>query len=345
MADRIDFVTDRSELAGLMDALTDVLQTVHLRGSLYFRSELTAPWGLAIPAAALAQFHAVRRGRCWLHLDRDASAEPLPLEPGDLVILPQGDAHRLTSAPTGVVPEPLERVVQCHQKPGAPKPLVYGGGGAAVTLICGYFVFEAARPGVHPLLSVLPPLISLQAAQGRGPSWLESILDLIAAEAADPRPGSETVVDRLTETLFIQVLRSYLESEAASGPSWLAGLRDPRIAEALGLMHREPAERWSVESLATRVGMSRTSFANRFRELVGETPLRYLARWRMQRAAQALRDGSASLPEIAERVGYRAEAAFSKVFKKMWGVAPGQYRRQAIGAGQLPQAAYSSRSA
>ncbi len=312
-----------------MDALADVLSTVHFSGSLYFRSELTAPWGMRVPASETAQFHVLRRGRCWLGLD-DSNAEPLCMDAGDVVILPGGNVHTLTDDPA-TPPRPLQDLIDDHlsktKTADHPGPMMFGGGGEPTSLICGYFDFEAG--GIHPLLSVLPPIIYLRGEGGRARSWLESSLDLIADEATAGRPGGEVLINRLTEVLFIQVIRAHLEERKEDEPNWLAGLRDPQIAGALGLIHHELSGHWSVASLASRVGMSRSGFSARFRELVGEPPLQYLTRWRMHVAAQQLRDGNQSLAEIAETVGYQAEASFSKVFKKLLGVAPGAYRRQA----------------
>ncbi|MEZ4387168.1 MAG: AraC family transcriptional regulator [Candidatus Krumholzibacteriia bacterium] len=317
-----------------MDALADILNTVHLSGSLYCRSELTAPWGMAVPRGETAQFHVVRRGRCWLVLDDDAHPrEPLRLEAGDMVVLPTGSAHRMVDDPaTPTIPldQLIATLLPTATATGPAGPLVFGGRGEPTTLICGYFRFAAGA--AHPLLSVLPAVVYLRGEGGRARSWLESTLDVIAAEATAGRPGGEALVNKLTEALFIQVIRAYLEEQDGADPSWLAGLRDPQIAAALGMIHRDPAGPWTVELLAARVGMSRSSFSARFRELVGEPPLHYLTRWRMQVAADHIRADRLSLAEIAGAVGYAAEASFSKVFKRFLGVAPGAYRRQAESA-------------
>jgi AraC-like DNA-binding protein len=240
------------------------------------------------------------------------------------LVLPLGDPHVLVDS-RGSRAEPLESILACQSSDGDPGPLVYGGGGEPVTLICGYFELEAGA--VHPLFGVLPPVILLRGEGGHASSWLESTLDLIAEESTAGRPGGETLVDRLTEAMFIQVLRGYLDQQGTLAPSWLAGLRDQGIGRALGLIHRRPDARWTVEELASRAGMSRTSFSTRFRDLVGEPPLQYLTRWRMQVAAGRLRRTDSPLPEIAGQVGYQTEASFSKVFKKLWGISPGAYRR------------------
>ncbi len=320
-----------------MDALADILETVHLSGSVYCRSELTAPWGMALPASDTAQFHAVRRGRCWLLQTEEPVAEPLRLEAGDMVVLPRGTAHVLADDPATPA-EPLEQLIACHVSAAGPSdspgPLAFGGGGDPTALICGYFQFDTGA--VHPLFSGLPPVVYLRGEGGRALSWLESSLDLIADETTAGRPGGETLVNRLTEALFIQVIRAYLEESARPDPSWLAGLRHPQIAGALGLIHREPGVRWTVDALAAQVGMSRSAFSAKFRTLVGEPPLQYLTRWRMQIAANHVQDDRLSLSEIAEAVGYQAEASFSKVFKRLLGVAPGAYRKRSSVAGPTP---------
>ncbi len=312
-----------------MDALADLLNTVHLSGSVYFRSLLSAPWGMEIPASQTAQFHVVRRGRCWL-LPTDASTFPAQhLEAGDIAVLPRGDAHILADE-RDTPPVPLQELVPCDLEDPTPQPaaepLIMGGGGAQTTLVCGYFKYDSGA--AHPMLSVLPTVLCLRGEGGRARSWLESSLDLITEEAAAGRPGGETLVNRLTEALFIQVIQTYIEEMDHPDPSWLSGLRDPQIAGALGLIHGEPGSAWTVGALAERIGMSRSAFSARFAALVGEPPLQYLTRWRMQLAANHLQGDRLSLAEIAETVGYGAEASFSKVFKRYLGVAPGSYRRE-----------------
>ena len=313
-----------------MDAFADILETVHLRGSVYCRSELSAPWGMALPASETAQFHVLRRGRCWLRMDDGRNQEPVLLEAGDVAMLPHGSAHVLADNPA-TEPKPLmellTRSLPAPSSSDAPRPLIFGGGGDPVTLICGYFEFDSGA--VHPLLSVLPELVHVRGEGGRARLWLESTLELIAEETSAGRPGGETLINRLTEALFILVVRAHLEEQKRPDPSWLAGLRDEQIGRALGLIHREAAAQWTVEELAGRVGMSRSGFSARFRALVGEPPLQYLTRWRMQMAANHLREGRLSLSEIAGVVGYQAEASFNKVFKRLLGITPGAYRRQA----------------
>lgn len=320
-------VSDRPDTEENVDALSQVLESVHFHGSLYFRSELTAPWGMSVPASDTAQFHVVRRGQCWLFSVEPEAPPALRLEAGDIVVLPRGDAHVLADTP--VTPAvPLQELVDRHlAQPHAQRaPLRFGGDGAGVTLICGYFRYDAGA--VHPLLSVLPDVLHLSGEGGRARPWLETSLDLIAEEVRVGRPGAEAITNRLTEALFIQVIRAHIESVDQARPSWLAGLGDEQIAHGLGVMHAEVDRPWSVEALAHRVGMSRSGFSARFRELVGEPPLQYLTRWRMHQAATHLKEGRLSIAEIAAAVGYGAEASFSKVFKRFMGDAPGAYRRR-----------------
>ncbi len=321
-----EFMSDRPQASH--DALTSILESVHLGGSLYFRSELRAPWGLEVPASDAAQFHVIRAGSCWLRPSVAGGFDAMALSAGDIVVLPHGDAHVVADGPaTPAVPlqELLAHVPEGERDP-VHAPLRIGGDGAQADLICGFFSFD--HGSAHPLLSVLPPVLSIRGEGGRARSWLESSLDLIAQETIAGRPGRGALFDRLTEALFIQVLQTTIEELAYTGPSWLAGLRDPLIGEALGLMHAHADDAWTVQSLAARVGMSRSAFASRFRGLVGESPLQYLTRWRMQVAANHLREGHLTLAQVADRVGYRAEASFSKVFKRYLGVAPGTYRRR-----------------
>jgi len=205
--------------------------------------------------------------------------------------------------------------------------ITVGSGGAQATLVTGSFHFEDRRN--NPLLSVLPNLIVLPGEMSRNVHWLEPTLKFIACEAASGRPGAQTVVSRLADVLFIQIVRGYLATLPPGASGWLGALGDAQIGAALGLIHQSPELDWTVQSLAARVAMSRSAFASRFARLVGEPPLAYVTRWRMQKAAGLLRQSSATLADIAERVGYDSEAAFSKAFKRTVGSAPGAYRRAA----------------
>jgi AraC family transcriptional regulator, alkane utilization regulator len=308
------------------DALSEILTTLRLTTTLYCRSEVTAPWGLRIPARDGAAFHAVRRGACWLRLEDGPS--PIPLAAGDLVVLPRGDAHILSDAPRRRADD-LAQVLACRA-PGEHGPLVRGGGGAPSTLLCGHFGF--ARDELHPLLSMLPPVLVLRGDDGRAGPWLEGTLELLARESAADRPGAAAVLARATDILFVQTIRAYLDSAEAPPPGWLGGLKDPHVAAALAVIHREPGAALDVEVLARAAGQSRSAFCARFRDLVGEPPHKYLLRWRMHSAASRLRDGGPSLQELAAQVGFADEASFSKAFKRHLGVSPGAFRRRHAGS-------------
>jgi AraC-like DNA-binding protein len=203
----------------------------------------------------------------------------------------------------------------------------FGGNGANSTLVCGAFKFEDRRH--NPLLGVLPPLVLIKGEEGRAVQWLEPTLQFIACEAASGRPGAQTIISRLADVLFIQIVRGFLVSTPENQRGWLRALSDAQIGTALSLIHQNPENPWTVATLASKVGMSRSTFAGRFAELVGEPPLHYVTRWRMQKAAALLREGTTTLAEIADRVGYESEAAFSKAFKRWVGTAPGAYRKTA----------------
>ncbi|MCK6533423.1 MAG: AraC family transcriptional regulator [Polyangiaceae bacterium] len=307
--------------AAPMDVLTDVLQTVRVSSVCYGRVELGAPWGVRVPESDSASFHVLLRGNAWLEVE--GMNDPVALASGDLFALPHGRAHTLRDS-VDTPARPLEEIVGGGDACST-GTIKVGGNGAAATLVCGAFRFEDRTH--NPLLNVLPPLILIKGEDGRAVHWLEPTLQFMACEAASTRPGARTVVSRLADILFIQIVRGFLSSTPESQRGWLRALTEPQIGASLGLIHQDPRTPWTVAMLASRVGMSRSTFAGRFAELVGEPPLHYVTRWRMQRAAALLRDGRATLADIADRVGYESEAAFSKAFKRWVGAAPGAYRR------------------
>jgi AraC-like DNA-binding protein len=303
------------------DVLTDVLKTLRLRGRVFCCSEMTAPWAMSLPESGYAHFHVIERGGAWVRLTGEKRAHPLAS--GDLVILPHGRGHVLSDSPQ-TKPVPLRQLLKgntaaCHL-------MQHGGGGAQTLMTCGSFVFENA--GQNPLIAVLPPLLHLHGHRGRSADWLEPTLRMLAEEARHPRPGSETLVARLIDIIFVQAVRVWLETQPNAHGGWLGALRDPQIGAALGLLHREPQRAWSVQTLAHEVAMSRSPFAARFTALVGEPPLAYLTRWRMQLAAEFLLRERLNVGEIAGRIGYDSEAAFSKAFKRHYGQSPLAFRRQ-----------------
>lgn len=303
-----------------MDALSDVIATLRLGSALYCRSELRGPWGFRLSKRHVAVFHAVRQGSCWLR--QEGVKKPLPLSAGDFVVLPGGSAHALSDEPHRKTEDLLEVIARKRLERNA--PLIVGSEGRAVTLLCGDFEF--ARGEVHPLLSRLPPLIHVRGEDGRAAPALEATLELLSRETMQERPGSGVVVNRAMDILFVQLIRAYLDEPTCRCEGWLQGMRDPQIARALAAIHRDPQVAWSLDALAASAGLSRSAFCARFVKCIGEPPHRYLTRWRMQRATELLRHEDMAIKQIAERVGFRDEAVFSKAFKKHVGMPPAAYR-------------------
>lgn len=300
-----------------MDALSQILRSIEVRGSVFCHGEVRAPWCFHGGAEGLCLFHAVVEGEAWVELDDD---EPRRLVAGDVVMLPRGGRHRMGSA-AGLKAVPLGSVLDRNDQAFARFELP--GDGARSYLICGSFTVEGLD--WHPLLRALPePLIVNAGAVG----WLRATLATLEKQLESARLGSVLVASRLAEMLFVQVLAGWLETGGEDSDGWLRGLRDPVIGRAIGLIHEQPGRDWTAATLGRAVGMSRSSFFVRFGELVGESPARYLTRWRMTLAAQALErhDGS-SIQEIADQLGYRSTPSFTRAFRKHHGVTPGAWRR------------------
>lgn len=312
-----------------MDVLTDVLDTLRFRSTLYCRVELGAPWSLYFAPTLAASFHVIERGAGWLTLD--GQEDPIPVGDGDLLVLTTGAGHRLSHEQDA---PPIVTIEMGRDAPESPELRCYAGTGGTTVLLCGLFDLEQRRG--HPLLSVLPPLIHLKGSDRRVAPWLGTTLQFLASEVAVARLGRDTLVRRLTDMLFIQVVRAWAETEAGQERGWLAALHDPQIGAALQLVHGFPERDWTVAALAVAVHMSRSAFAAQFTSLVGEPPLRYLRRWRMQRAIDLLRHTDTPISGIAAAVGYGSEAAFSQVFKREVGCAPLIFRRRGLSAGYQP---------
>ncbi len=309
-----------------MDALSEVLTTLRLSTTFFCRAEVTSPWGVSYSRMPVAMFHAVREGQCWLRVE-GTNDEPIGLTAGDMVVLPLGDAHILADAPQRPARDVCE-LMKSHDGSGAPPLLAVGGGGASVVLLCG--TFHLGQGDSVPLLACLPRVMIVRGSDGRARPWLEATLAIMSHESACARAGSRAVLERATDILFVQTIRTYLEQQDLSGRGWLRGMGDTQIASAMAAIHARPGHAWTASLLALEAGMSRSSFCERFRELVGEPPRRYLARWRMQVAAAALRNGSKQVKQLAERVGFSDDAAFGKAFKSHFGVTPGAYRQKAL---------------
>jgi AraC-like DNA-binding protein len=305
------------------DPLGAALHLLRMSGTFYFRSELTAPWGLGIPPMPdCLWFHVVTAGAALLEVDHDSPARTL--RPGELALVPHGTGHRLRDAADSAAPSVL----------GIPHDFVtdryaiirHGGGGAPTTLVCGAVRFS--HPAARSLVELLPATMHLTDA-GSEAEWLPATLRMMAAEAAQLRPGGETVLTRLADVLVIQAIRAWLAADRGGRTGWLGALRDPQIGRALAQVHRDPARDWTVATLAAECAMSRSAFAARFSELVGEPAMQYVTRWRMQTALHELGSGDSTVAELAGRFGYRSEAAFSRAFKRVLGIAPGAARNRA----------------
>jgi AraC-like DNA-binding protein len=309
-----------------MDVLTEVLRTVRLQNQCYGRLELTAPWGIEVEGSdpRSSHFYVISDGSGWLALDGSGRAEPMA--GGDLILLPKGGRHLLRDDPrTPVVP--IGQIL-ARRSDDSGNLLRHGGGGAPASIVAGHFTFE---DGVgDALLESLPPLIHVKAEGGAMARWLEATLQFLAAETALAQPGAGTVVNRLADILFVHALRAHIAALPDGSRGWLRALKDPPVATALRLMHQRPEQPWTVEELANYVALSRSAFAERFTRLVGEAPLGYLTRWRMEKAARLMRDGDATLGAIARAVGYETESAFGKAFRRHRGTSPGEYRKAPI---------------
>jgi AraC-like DNA-binding protein len=309
---------------------------VRLTGAVYFDFELSSPWVAEAPASReiadkvmpgaqrVIEYHVIARGTCWGHA---VGEEPRRLREGDLIVFPQGDAHVLSSAP-GMRAAPD---MSAFARPTTPLPIMYelgGGGPERARVVCGFLGCDE-RP-YNPLLEALPRVIHLSSAGPQGTTgWLDTLLHIAMKESGGARAGGENVLARISELMFVEVIRRYLETLAPAETGWLAGLRDPVVGQALAALHGDPREAWTVERLARLVGLSRSVFAERFTEVVGQPPMQYLALWRMQLAARLLLDGN-QVAGVAGAVGYESEAAFSRAFKKLVGQAPATWRRQAV---------------
>jgi AraC-like DNA-binding protein len=252
----------------------------------------------------------------------EAGQPPASLAPGDVAVLPQGQAYSLRDS-LNTKPVPVTQVVSprhFHDRGG----VRYGGGGAITTFICGGFFFENGEQ--HRLLSALPPLIVIRNSDPQYAPWLGDLLSAMAHETQTYEPGAQAVINRLAEVLFVQAVRTHMRRLPESEGSWLSALLDPDIGPALGLIHSRPDHAWTVASLADSVAMSRSAFAARFAAIAGNPPLTYLRQHRMQKAAQLLRDYDDTVKTVGSKVGYDSEAAFNNAFRTVHGTTPSHYR-------------------
>lgn len=310
-----------------MDVLSDILSALRLQGVLYFSTDFRPPWGLRVPShRRVARFHLVVRGTCWVRVvgSDGADDELVHIETGDLILIPHGAEHVLADTPD----TPCRTVDDAVREAGftGRGALVMGDEdtGAPTRMVCGHFEFDEAID--HQMLAQLPRAIVIRWDEMARDSPLEHAFRYITREVQDGRPGHDAVARRLSEVLFVEVVRVWA-GRANGHRGLLAALVDPRLGEALEAMHANPAQRWTLESLGRTAAMGRTTFAERFREVVGETPLQYLTSWRMQRAKRLLAESNQTIDEIAEQVGYDSGSSFSRVFSKTTGETPGAYRK------------------
>jgi AraC-like DNA-binding protein len=298
-----------------VDPLADVLDLSRVRGAVLANVRACAPWGLRLPQSDGASFHALTAGTAWLRVEGE---EPRRLLPGDLVLLPTGVPHRLSSTPTARC-RPFDRRMKTELMT-ADGDLDLGGSGAATTFVCAGYEYD--HEVAQPLLALLPTVLHVPADPA---AKLAGIVALLAGELGARDAGARAAVARLIDLLLIHVVRAWSAGEQRA--SWLRGLRDPLIARALGLLHERPAEPWTIERLAAEVHVSRATLVRRFGECVGVPPLTYLTRWRMDVAAQRLRATDEPVEAIAAAVGYTSEYAFNRAFRRHRGQPPGRYRR------------------
>ena len=315
-----------------MDALSEVLKVLKLTSGLFLEAEFTAPWCIdsapgredvrhILPDAEhVSIYHLVTEGRCRAALPDGA---PVQLSAGDLIMFPHGDGHLLGSdlqlAPVGA-----ELLVEPSAEGGLAR-IRHGGGGERTRFVCGFLACDKRL--CRPLLGALPRILRVELGDGPAAAWITATLRHGASETHAPRPGSEALLGRLSELLFVEAIRHYTASLPPEQLGWLAGLRDPHVGRALALLHADPAHDWEVEALARQAGLSRSALNERFNALIGEPPMQYLTGWRLALASQALASSNDAVARIAERVGYDSEAAFNRAFKREFGIPPAAWRR------------------
>lgn len=313
-----------------MAVIDQVLARLHLRSTVFARMTLAGEWGFAKDALGGAPFHLVLSGQACVRLPHDGGTYALGA--GDIAILPCGEPHDLLARPDTVTTPWRRMMEEHHWEPWRSDTrfkavdLRHGSGEPVTRLISGVFSFDDDRP--NPLLSALPSVMVMRASNGSAASdALTMIATLLDDEIGSGRPGAENVATRLADILFVQAIRQQIAAAEALPQGWLRGIADPELGPAIALIHREPDRPWSVAALANAVGMSRSRFAVRFHDTVGQAPLEYLTDWRMYQAAGLLASASAALPTIAASVGYRSDGAFRKAFQRWAGKSPTAYRR------------------
>jgi len=315
------------------DFLSDLLTSMHVAGMVLFRAEFREPWSVNTPDSVqlarvlpprtehIIPFHLIAAGGCWLEMPKK---EPVWLSEGDAILLPYGDSHRLSGKDAATCVEVGELLPQ----PPWSDILVleHGGRGVNTSIICGFLQCDELL--FHPMLRHLPVLLHVSPDATPADEWLASTIRHTAAEASKPAPGSRSMLPRLTELMFLEILRKYVKGLSADEVGWFAAFNDSVAGSALKCLHAAPLQDWNVESLAREVGVSRTVLAERFRHYLDQPPMQYLTHWRLQLAAQHLKKGRLPMKAIADEVGYESEASFSRAFKRHFGLPPGDWRKR-----------------
>ena len=316
-----------------MDVLSEVLKAVKLQGAMFYNGEFSSPWSLCSPASSMVAphlapgaghiiiYHLLTEGRAFARLVR---GERIALDAGDLVIFPHGDEHIIENGPPTKTVELAKEVARIAAQ--GLKLSRFGGGGEVTKFICGFMACDPHLSRVF--LSGLPSVFKVSLHDNASGRWLENSIRFSVDEADASRAGGEAVLAKLSEVLFVETLRAYIADLPADQTGWLAGARDAEIGKTLALMHRNPAQPWTIASLAKEAGMSRSVLAQRFRHYLSEPPMAYLTRWRLQLGAQMLASTSYSVARIASEVGYESEAAFNRAFKREFGSPPARFRNQ-----------------
>ncbi len=324
-----------------MDALSAALNAVRMTGAIFFHAECAAPWGFAVPSVAqvqhvlspgterLVNYNLVTEGRA---VARFGDGTEIALRPGDLTILPHGDAHTVSNGSPRTFIDSAAGLADILQ--GSSSMMRFGESGEITRFICGFFGCE--RSADRLFLASLPQLIRINIRDNPASAWLETSIRHLVSEAESDRPGRSILLSRMAELLFIEALRCYMEQLPSDQTGWLAGARDPVVGGILALLHRDPANDWTLDELASAVGSSRSVIARRFDRFIGELPIAYLTRWRLELGARQLRASTKPVIQIAAEVGYESEAAFNRAFKRTFGLPPAQYRRRQASGAPVP---------
>jgi AraC-like DNA-binding protein len=329
-----------------MDALSEVLRALRLTSGFFMEAEFGAPWCIdsapgredvrhILPSAEhVAIYHLLTEGHC--HARLPDVHDVVELGPGELIMFPQGDGHLLGSD-LQLAPVPAEKLVHLSPDGGLAR-IDHGGSGVRTRFLCGFLACDARL--CRPLLTALPRMLCVRLKDGSAVRWITETLRRGAEETRAPRIGTDAVLAKLAELLFMEAIRAHIEVLPDSDQGWFAALRDVHVSRALALMHASPARAWTVDELGREVGLSRSALAERFTQLLHEPPMQYLTRWRMALAARELRERGGTILRIAEQVGYESEAAFNRAFKREFGMPPASWRRHSaaphLSAGASP---------